>query len=1053
MAFNDNFRVTPFIFSGKCDTIKYTDNSRAAKGQIMKIRRRLLAVVLSAAMLSGCVGAENTPGGMSDFSENSSEAAGNSSGTGGGSGDPYSSGEDPLSSNGDAQPGGTQPGGTQSGGTQSGGTQPGGAQSGGTQPGGNQSGGTQPGGTQQGGTQSGGTQSGGTQPGGNQPGGNQSGSTQPGGNQSGGTQPGGNQSGSTQPGGTQSGGTQSGGTQSGGTQPGGTQSGGNQPSSTPSSTSRPTGGGTSSSGNTYEGTQGKGKFNYGEALQKSLLFYELQRSGDIDEKTARTNWRGDSGMNDGSDVGLDLTGGLYDAGDNVKFNLPMAYTATVLAWSVYEDRAAYRKSGQLDYALGNIKWICDYLMKCHPQDEVYYYQVGNGSADHAWWGAAEVMQMARPAYRVDKNSPGSTVAGEAAAALAACAAVFSETDKSYADKCLKHARSLYKFAESTKSDAGYTAANGFYNSWSGFYDELTWAAVWLYIATDDKAYLNKAKEYETRCEGNYKWTLCWDDKYNGAVCLLANLTGESRYKQKIEKNLDWWCGIGGESVTYTPKGLAWVDQWGSLRYATTAAFLAASYVEGGQCPSGKVKAYSDFCESQVNYALGSTGRSFVVGFGKNPPEHPHHRTAQGSWADNMNEPNYHRHTLYGALVGGPDASDGYSDTVSDYSKNEVADDYNAGFTGALAKLYKKYGGETLKNFGAVEKVGEEMYAEYRVNASGEGFTEIKAMVYNKSAWPARVAEDLELRYFVNLSELSDPSAVKVSLNYAEGASFGGLYEWDKANGIYYVSIKFGGSKIYPGGQSAYKKEVQFRMLANGWSPDNDPSYAELRGTNGSSLVRAIHTALYENGKLVFGTEPNGRSAGPVKPSNGNSGNSGNTGSSGNSGNTGSSENQSSSSGTQSAAPANPNASKGGLSVTLEQQSGGGIGFRVSIANNTGSDIDLSQLEIDYFFTKDGKDKLNFWCDHAQLISGSGGYTGITDRVKGGFSAASGDRCDTKCGIRIGSGTLENGGSMAAQIRVTPADWSQFDTSNDFSHGNAEHLLILRNGSPIFGTKP
>ena len=27
----------------------------------------------------------------------------------------------------------------------------------------------------------------------------------------------------------------------------------------------------------------------------------------------------------------------------------------------------------------------------------------------------------------------------------------------------------------------------------------------------------------------------------------------------------------------------------------------------------------------MNYFLGSTGRSFVVGFGKNPPKEPHHR--------------------------------------------------------------------------------------------------------------------------------------------------------------------------------------------------------------------------------------------------------------------------------------------------------------------------------------------------------------------------------------------------------------------------------------------
>jgi len=56
-------------------------------------------------------------------------------------------------------------------------------------------------------------------------------------------------------------------------------------------------------GDGYEGTKGTGKYNYGEALQKSLLFYELQRSGKLPENT-RSNWRGDSCLNDGSDAGL-----------------------------------------------------------------------------------------------------------------------------------------------------------------------------------------------------------------------------------------------------------------------------------------------------------------------------------------------------------------------------------------------------------------------------------------------------------------------------------------------------------------------------------------------------------------------------------------------------------------------------------------------------------------------------------------------------------------------------------------------------------------------------
>ena len=233
-------------------------------------------------------------------------------------------------------------------------------------------------------------------------------------------------------------------------------------------------------GSGYEGIEGTGDFNYGEALQMSLLFYELQRSGDLPEQT-RCNWRGDSALNDGSDAGLDLTGGWYDAGDNVKFNLPMAYSAAMLAWSVYEIPEAYEESGQLEYVLGDIRWVTDYLIRCHPEDDVYYYQVGDGNADHSWWGPCEVMTMDRPSYYVDSSNPGSAAAGEAAAALASASIIFEEYDPEYSALCLEHAESLYEFADSTRSDAGYTAANGFYNSWSGFYDELAWAGAWLYI--------------------------------------------------------------------------------------------------------------------------------------------------------------------------------------------------------------------------------------------------------------------------------------------------------------------------------------------------------------------------------------------------------------------------------------------------------------------------------------------------------------------------------------------------------------------------------------------
>jgi hypothetical protein len=48
-----------------------------------------------------------------------------------------------------------------------------------------------------------------------------------------------------------------------------------------------------------------------EVLEKSILFYEAQRSGKLPPSN-RIPWRGDSALQDMGDNGEDLTGGWYD---------------------------------------------------------------------------------------------------------------------------------------------------------------------------------------------------------------------------------------------------------------------------------------------------------------------------------------------------------------------------------------------------------------------------------------------------------------------------------------------------------------------------------------------------------------------------------------------------------------------------------------------------------------------------------------------------------------------------------------------------------------------
>jgi len=72
---------------------------------------------------------------------------------------------------------------------------------------------------------------------------------------------------------------------------------------------------------------------------------------------------------------VDLVGGYYDAGDNVKFGLPMAFTITMMSWSIIEYGKQIAAGGELGHAMDAVKWGTDYLIKAHPEPDVLYGEV------------------------------------------------------------------------------------------------------------------------------------------------------------------------------------------------------------------------------------------------------------------------------------------------------------------------------------------------------------------------------------------------------------------------------------------------------------------------------------------------------------------------------------------------------------------------------------------------------------------------------------------------------------------------------------------------------
>ena len=90
-----------------------------------------------------------------------------------------------------------------------------------------------------------------------------------------------------------------------------------------------------------------------------------------------------------------------------------------------------------------MRWGADYLLKAATQTPgALYVGVGDPDEDHRCWERPEDMDTPRTVYAVSASAPGSDVAGETAAALAAASIVFRACDPAYSSKLLQTARKV-----------------------------------------------------------------------------------------------------------------------------------------------------------------------------------------------------------------------------------------------------------------------------------------------------------------------------------------------------------------------------------------------------------------------------------------------------------------------------------------------------------------------------------------------------------------------------------------------------------------------------------
>jgi endoglucanase len=417
------------------------------------------------------------------------------------------------------------------------------------------------------------------------------------------------------------------------------------------------------------------QIDYASALDAAITFFDANRCGPDAGEGNAFSWRGACHVND------EVTGGYHDAGDHVKFGLPQCWSAATMAWAYYEYPSAFAPVKEKYFRM--LKWFTDYFLACHKSKDVFYYGFGDGNADHGYWGAPEDQTGDRPAR---KAPPGSDVLAEGAAALAIASLIFD--DDAYSKKCLDAAKELYDLAldnagsiETARMDDG--AGGNFYKS-SSHYDDMCWGAIWLYTATGESSYLDPVEEWSKipndPGDNQYqkKWSPAWDDVILPVLLKMAEITGKDSYYQGLVWNLEW-CR---DECTKSPAGMPVIDVWGVLRYASAEAGLGYT--------AYRLLGYDGFIEKGdfiIDYCLSDNpeNRSYLTGWGRNPPLHPHHRA---------NEPVKGGPTkgLIGALVGGP-TDDSYADEIDNYQETEVAIDYNASFIFGLAgKIFFDNGG-------------------------------------------------------------------------------------------------------------------------------------------------------------------------------------------------------------------------------------------------------------------------------------------------------------------------------------------------------------------------
>ncbi len=424
-------------------------------------------------------------------------------------------------------------------------------------------------------------------------------------------------------------------------------------------------------------------------LQRCGIELEEQYAGDYAHEACHTMEGKVWGDTESS---VNIQGGWHDAGDFGRYSVPCARTIADLLFSyelypdVFSDDTNIPESGNgipdvLDEARVGLEWL---LQMQREDGGVYHKYTSEG-----FCGMIMPEQDFLTHYAI-VISP--TATASFSAIMAKASGVYANIDEEFADAMKTASLKAYEFMKENPDLPLYENPDGIL---TGDYkdlsvqDELYWAALELYLLTDDENYLSEAKGLYTKHTALF-WsdTLEWYDV--GFLGTFSYLLSD-----KADKNSEFYTQIKKDTLetadnlcTLAKKhafNVAMDDKdyiWGSNMVLTNRAnvLLVAYEIEGK-------KEYLETAQAHLDYLLGTNALSqcYVTGFGSKSIMFPHDRP---SVADRVKEPKP------GMVSGGPNSALQdpvaeanftvdtppalcFSDETASYSMNEITTYWNS----------------------------------------------------------------------------------------------------------------------------------------------------------------------------------------------------------------------------------------------------------------------------------------------------------------------------------------------------------------------------------------